>query len=92
MVRIQLVRILAVCGLLWAGSAATDTCPCQAPCSGSITCAGGCYAFCEENPENSGRHVCVKGCSDDNNGSAAQTDTTTLPAEDSKPNAGDTPQ
>lgn len=40
-----------------------DTCQCQSPCSGSISCPGGCYAFCEENPEGSGRHVCVKGCS-----------------------------
>jgi hypothetical protein len=38
------------------------TCSCDSPCSGSITCDGGCYAFCEENPEVSGRHVCVKGC------------------------------
>lgn len=38
-------------------------CSCDSPCSGSITCATGCYAFCEENPEGSGRHVCIKGCS-----------------------------
>lgn len=37
-------------------------CTCDSPCSGSITCTTGCYAFCEENPEGSGRHVCVKGC------------------------------
>jgi hypothetical protein len=38
------------------------TCPCDSPCEGSITCKNGCYAFCEENPEGSGRHVCIKGC------------------------------
>jgi len=39
------------------------TCTCDSPCSGSKTCPNGCYAFCEENPEGSGRHVCIKGCS-----------------------------
>jgi len=38
------------------------TCKCDSPCSGSKTCPNGCYAFCEENPENSGRFVCIKGC------------------------------
>ena len=38
------------------------TCTCDSPCSGSKTCPNGCYAFCEENPENSGRYVCIKGC------------------------------
>jgi hypothetical protein len=38
------------------------TCNCDSPCSGSKTCPNGCYAFCEENPENSGRYVCIKGC------------------------------
>ena len=38
------------------------TCICDSPCSGSKTCPNGCYAFCEENPENSGRYVCIKGC------------------------------
>ena len=38
------------------------TCACDSPCSGSKTCPNGCYAFCEENPENSGRYVCIKGC------------------------------
>lgn len=49
-------------GLL-AGPAFAESCACQSPCSGSVNCSGGCYAYCEENPENSGRHVCVKGCS-----------------------------
>lgn len=40
------------------------TCKCDSPCSGSITCTTGCYAFCEENPEGSGRHVCIKGCAE----------------------------
>lgn len=43
-------------------SAQKYRCSCDDPCSGSITCSTGCYAFCEENPENSGRYVCVKGC------------------------------
>ena len=50
-----------------AGKAAAEggyTCDCDSPCSGSIRCANGCYAFCEEN-EKTGRHVCVKGCSED---------------------------
>ncbi len=38
------------------------TCNCDSPCSGSKTCPNGCYAFCEENPENSSRYVCIKGC------------------------------
>ncbi len=38
------------------------TCTCDSPCSGSKTCPNGCYAFCEENPGNSGRYVCIKGC------------------------------
>lgn len=38
------------------------TCTCDSPCSGSKTCTSGCYAFCEESPENSGRYVCIKGC------------------------------
>lgn len=38
------------------------TCNCDSPCSGSKTCPNGCYAFCEENPENSGRYMCIKGC------------------------------
>ncbi len=38
------------------------TCIADSPCSGSKTCPNGCYAFCEENPENSGRFVCIKGC------------------------------
>ena len=38
------------------------TCTCDSSCSGSKTCPNGCYAFCEENPENSGRYVCIKGC------------------------------
>lgn len=38
------------------------TCNCDSPCSGSKTCPNGCYAFCEENPENSGRYLCIKGC------------------------------
>ncbi len=38
------------------------TCNCDSPCSGSKTCPNGCYAFCEENPENSNRYVCIKGC------------------------------
>lgn len=38
------------------------TCKCYDPCFGSITCDTGCYAFCEENPEGSGRYVCVRGC------------------------------
>jgi len=55
-----------------AGVAATELaakkyrCSCDDPCSGSITCSTGCYAFCEENPENSGRFVCVKGCASAN--------------------------
>jgi hypothetical protein len=74
MVRIKVFRILAMFGLLWTGSAFADTCDCQAPCSGSITCAGGCYALCEENPEKSGRHACVKGCA------AETSDTSTAPS------------
>lgn len=42
--------------------AKSHTCICDSPCSGSKTCPNGCYAFCEENPENSGRYVCIKGC------------------------------
>lgn len=38
------------------------TCYCESQCSGSITCDTGCYAYCVENPEGSGRYVCVKGC------------------------------
>lgn len=38
------------------------TCISDSPCSGSKTCPNGCYAFCEENPENSGRFVGIKGC------------------------------
>ena len=38
------------------------TCTCDSPCNGSKTCTNGCYAFCEENPEGSGRYVCIKGC------------------------------
>ena len=38
------------------------TCICDSPCSCSKTCPNVCYAFCEENPENSGRYVCIKGC------------------------------
>lgn len=47
-----------------AGTAAKKnyTCICDSPCSGSKTCPNGCYAFCEENPEGSGRFVCIKGC------------------------------
>jgi hypothetical protein len=76
MIRIKIFHILALSGLLGSGSgsAFADTCACQAPCSGSITCAGGCYALCEENPENSGRHVCVKGCA------AETSDTSTAPS------------
>lgn len=43
-------------------AAKSYTCTCDSPCSGSKTCATGCYAFCEENPEGSGRHICIKGC------------------------------
>lgn len=45
-----------------------DTCSCDSPCSGSITCDGGCYAFCEEN---AGRNVCIKGCASESADSAA---------------------
>ena len=38
------------------------TCTCDSPCNGSKTCTNGCYAFCEENPEGSGRYVCIRGC------------------------------
>lgn len=38
------------------------TCISDSPCSGSKTCPNGCYAFCEEHPENSGRYVSIKGC------------------------------
>lgn len=38
------------------------SCISDSPCSGSKTCPNGCYAFCEENPENSGRYVSIKGC------------------------------
>jgi hypothetical protein len=37
-------------------------CYCDSPCSGSKICPNGCYAFCEEDPENSGRYVCIQGC------------------------------
>jgi hypothetical protein len=55
------------CSAQAAGAASAEgyTCTCDSPCSGSITCDKGCYAFCEENPEGSGRHVCIKGCSSD---------------------------
>ena len=56
-----------VCSAQAAGAAKAEgyTCTCDSPCSGSVTCDKGCYAYCEENPEGSGRHVCVKGCSSD---------------------------
>ncbi len=38
------------------------TCISDSPCSGSKTCPNGCYAFCAENPENSGQYVSIKGC------------------------------
>ena len=61
-----------ILGLMTAAALA-DTCACDSPCSGSVSCAGGCYAYCEENPENSGRHVCVKGCASEDS-SAAESD------------------
>jgi hypothetical protein len=69
-------RLAAACMLgVLTPFAYADTCACDSPCSGSISCPGGCYAYCEENPENSGRHVCIKGCSSEdtqgNSGGAA---------------------
>jgi hypothetical protein len=58
-------------GLMAASAAFADTCTCDSPCSGSVSCSGGgCYAYCEENPENSGRHVCVKGCATEDSSAA----------------------
>lgn len=45
-----------------------ESCSCQSPCSGSITCDGGCYTYCEEN---AGRNVCVKGCASESESSSA---------------------
>jgi len=38
------------------------TCISDPPCGGSKTCPNGCYAFCAENPENSGQYMSIKGC------------------------------
>ncbi len=43
-------------------SGKTYTCISDSPCSGSKTCTNGCYAFCEERPEHSGRYMDIKGC------------------------------
>jgi hypothetical protein len=51
-----------------ATSPADRTCTCDSPCSGSISCTVGCYAFCEKN---AGRNICVKGCSEASQASAA---------------------
>lgn len=63
MANVNIRRFVTIVALmLFPGFASADSCSCDSPCSGSVSCPGGCYAYCEENPENSGRHVCVKGC------------------------------
>lgn len=51
-----------IAGLKAATSKKSYTCISDSPCSGSKTCPNGCYAFCEEHPENSGRYVSISGC------------------------------
>lgn len=51
-----------IASLKAATSKKSYTCISDSPCSGSKTCPNGCYAFCEEYPENSGRYVSIKGC------------------------------
>lgn len=70
-VHVRRFLMAALLALSPAGFVSADTCTCDGPCSGSITCSGGCYAYCEENPENSGRHVCVKGCASSDAGDTA---------------------
>ena len=48
------------------------TCTCDSPCSGSITCTNGCYAYCEKN---AGRNICVKGCASEVSSANAAEDT-----------------
>ncbi len=81
--KIGQVVLAGMFGILSAGFALADSCSCDSPCSGSVNCPGtGCYAYCEENPENSGRHVCVKGCSSAESASSpAASDDTTVPAD-----------
>lgn len=67
-----LIRVFAILAAMLPGFALADSCACDSPCSGSVSCGGGCYAYCEENPENSGRHVCVKGCASEDTSSSAQ--------------------
>lgn len=75
---VKLVRVVLLCWLAFLPLPVfADTCECQEPCSGSKTCSGGCYAFCEENPEGSGRHVCVKGCASETTESSAISDDST---------------
>jgi hypothetical protein len=85
--RLNIRKLVMACvfGILSAGSSFADTCTCDSPCSGSKTCSGGCYAYCEENPENSGRHVCVKGCASENTSSSAIPDNTSAPADTAAP-------
>ena len=79
--KIAQAALAAVLGILSSGFALADNCSCDSPCSGSVSCPGrGCYAYCEENPENSGRHVCIKGCASDSTDSTNTSDNTTAPA------------